>query len=102
MIIWLELTPMVGGSAGRQLQAYKKKGPAYIDNSGTINARTSQSGSNVAIGSKNVNQANSNQNAQAAGNGASASNSAVVNQYNGTVLNTPALDKCTHKACCCM
>ena len=79
---------MAGGSAGRRLQAYKKKGPAYIDNSGTINARTSQSGSNVAIGSKNVNQANSNQNAQAAGNGATASNNAVVNQSNGTAAHS--------------
>ena len=66
------------GSAGRKLLAQ-----AYVDNSGTINARTSQSGSNVAVGSNNVNQANNNQNAQAAGNGASAANNAAIKQSNG-------------------
>ena len=60
--------------AGRKLQQ---------DNSGRIRANTRQSALNVARDSADVNQANANQNAQAAGNRASASNAAAVRQDNG-------------------
>ena len=90
--------------AGRTLQGYSAAlGSALgsgrrllsVDNSGTIVADTRQSGTNIALGSRNVNQANSNQNAQAAGNEASASNSAAVYQSNGTIVQVaaPALHK---------
>ena len=62
------------------------------NNSGAIVADTRQRASNVAVDSANVNQANANQNAQAAGNRASAANSVAVNQRNGEplALQTPA------------
>ena len=53
------------------------------NNSGAIVANTRQRASNTAVDSANVNQANANQNAQAAGNRASAGNAAVVGQDNG-------------------
>ena len=62
--------------AGRKLQQRD-------DNSGVIVADTDQTASNSAVNSTNVNQANANQNAQAAGNGASASNGLAVDQRNG-------------------
>ena len=69
---------------GRKLQQYY-----YGDNnSGTIIADTDQYASNVAVDSNNVNQANANQNAQAAGNGAAATNAVAVDQKNGELLQT--------------
>ena len=63
--------------AGRKLQTAS-------DNSGAIRAKTAQIAANIAAkGSKNVNQANANQNAQAAGDRAAAANSASVSQSNG-------------------
>ena len=65
--------------AGRKLQQRD-------NNSGAIVADTRQRASNVAVDSANVNQANANQNAQAAGNRASAANGVVVGQSNGESL----------------
>ena len=56
------------------------------NNSGAIVADTRQRASNVAVDSANVNQANANQNAQAAGNRAAAGNAVVVGQSNGESL----------------
>ena len=75
--------------AGRKLQQRD-------NNSGAIVADTRQRASNVAVDSANVNQANANQNAQAAGNRASAGNAAVVGQSNGKLLIGLFFDLCMH------
>ena len=59
------------------------------NNSGAIVADTRQRASNVAVDSANVNQANANQNAQAAGNRAAAGNAVVVGQSNGKLFLIP-------------
>ena len=64
------------------------------DNSGLIIAYTNQAAANAVSGSTNVNQANANQNAQAAGNGSSAGNAVSVSQENGKVANVHALQCC--------